>query len=129
MLSRASAGTLDTSKIEFFGEQGKLFSETADDKLYLMDKSAFSTEDTTGFEGRVRIQHNYPEGGYEIKFKAYTAVCSGVGIEPYISLKDEHAASSDSMFTITNPGMPHPKNKSYVNLYWAACKGQFRKFR
>lgn len=112
-----------------FGDDGRLFSSGSID-YYLLSIQSYMSEDSTGYRGSVRAVKKYPGGGYEIKLKDYSARC----VAPFdhmVQIVWSEPGKDDSVpVAIKNPAKPPtPDTKESYNLYWAACRGQFQRFK
>ena len=112
-----------------FGADGRLFSSGRDD-YFLLSARPEGNEDATGYVGQVRIVRHYEGGGYQIFIKDYSAWCRSLsGALEFVWSTPGDTASAQSE-TIANPNKrPDTSLKETYNLYWAVCRGQFRKFK
>ena len=125
-----SASAQEVGNLESFGQDGRLYS-TSGDEYYLLSRQSYTSEDSRGYQGQVRIVKKYPGGGYEIKMKDYVARCFApfdnmtmvmmreVGQEEY----------SETIDIKSSEKTPSASKKDAYNLFWAACQSQFRKFK
>jgi hypothetical protein len=113
-----------------YGTDGRLFSAGTID-YFLLSRRSYLTEDSSGYEGQVRAVRKYPGGGYEIKLKDFTARC----IAPFdnivqIAWSDPAQQGSKHVVPVKNPAkFPRQDAKESYNLYWAACRNVFQKFK
>ncbi len=116
--------------IQTFGSNGRLFS-AGDNDYFLLSRQSYATEDSTGYQGQIRVVKKYSGGGYEIKMRDYIARCNA----PFdhmvqIVWSEPGKEGSEHTVAIKNPtNFPAEVTKDSYNLYWAACHGQFRKFK
>jgi hypothetical protein len=127
-----SAICQELGPIERFGADGRLFSSGGDD-YFLLSRQRYVSEDSSGYEGQVRIVKKYPNGGYEIHMRDYIARCvAPFDKQVYVvwAAAGEMDSKPGEPISITNPeSLPNAANKESYNLYWAACHNQFRKFK
>jgi hypothetical protein len=115
---------------ETFGTDGRQFSAGQID-YFLLSRQRYVSEDSSGYQGDVRAVKKFPGGGYEIVLKRYIARCSApVDNLVYVSWSNPGEQSNPHMVSIKNPGkFPGQDAKESYNLFWAACHGQYRKFK
>jgi hypothetical protein len=115
-------------EVKAFGDNGRLFSPGSID-YYLLSIQSYMTEDSTGYLGSVRAVKKYPGGGYEIKIKDYSARC----VAPFdhiVQITWSEPGTENSVSVPINPDKrPAADTKESYNLYWAACRGQFQKYK
>jgi hypothetical protein len=112
-----------------YGEDGRLYSRDQDEH-YLLSRQSYGTEDSTGYEGQIRIKKNYPGGGYEVQTFRYLARCGAVDGETMIkTLALDDPDKELASVRIDPKKRPGPGLKNAYNLFWAACHEQFRKFK
>ena len=128
----ASVGTSNgqqLGEIKNFGDDGRLFSSGGID-YYLLSVQSYMSEDSTGYLGSVRAVKKYPGGGYEIKLKDYSARCIAPFDRGVQVTWSEPGKENSVSVPIDNPDRrPAPETKESYNLYWAACRQQFRRFK
>jgi hypothetical protein len=113
---------------ETFGDKGRLYN-TGSDEYYLLSRRRYATEDSFGYEGRLRLVRKYEGGGYEEKLMDYTARCNAYDKLIYVVV-GEAGSEEHGNVDIKNPEkFPGEAKKAAYNLYWAACHGQFRRFK
>lgn len=114
--------------IKTYGDYGRLFSSGKDD-YYLLSIRSYVTEDSSGYQGRVRIVKKFPGGGYELKFKDFVARCNAP-FDHEVQIMWSEAGKNDYVsIPIKSPNkLPSPDIKESYNLYWAACFEKFRRF-
>jgi hypothetical protein len=128
----AYASAQERGSLQLFGESGRLISSVAQSDVFLLSKQSYSSEDSFGFQGQIRIVKKYEGGGYEELIRDYVAHCSAVdqpggGREVFFSTPGD----DDDTYSvpIKQPDRrPAEVSKGAYNLYWATCQGQFRKF-
>jgi hypothetical protein len=126
-----SVSSQEMGSLQTFGADGRLFSSGHDD-YFLLSRQGYATEDSSGYEGQVRIKKNHPNGGYEIIMRDYLARCRSYDRMVYVVWFDagERDQGGGHNVDIKNQGAsPGSAEKDSYNLYWAACQGQFRKFK
>jgi hypothetical protein len=122
----------EMGRLQTFGSDGRLFSAGPND-YFLLSRQSYVSEDSSGYEGQIRQVKKYPGGGYEIKLREYIARCVApfdnmMYVVWYEAGQREQGASHS--VDIKNPGrFPGLATKDSYNLYWAACHGEFRKFK
>ena len=126
------ANAQEMGPLQTFGSDGRLFSSSGDD-YFLLSRQSYATEDSRGYDGQIRQVKKYPGGGYEIKMRDFIARC----VAPFDNMvyvvwyqpgaRDE--STSRSVDIKTPHRFPGAATKDSYNLYWAACHGQFRKFK
>jgi hypothetical protein len=125
-----TARAQETGPLEKFGTDGRLFSSGQDD-YFLLSKQSYVSEDSAGYSGQVRIVKKYEGGGYEIKLKNFSARCRAP-FDNIVAIYWSEPGNEDAPdpVEIKNPNrFPGAAVKDSYNLYWAACYGQFRKFK
>jgi hypothetical protein len=123
------SGAQELGPEQNFGPDGRLYSKDQDDH-FLLSRQSYATEDSAGYEGQIRIKKNYPGGGYELQTFRYLARCGAVDGDTMIKTlalddQDRELAS----VRVDPKRRPGPGLKNAYNLFWAACHGQFRKFK
>jgi hypothetical protein len=120
------AASQQMGPIENFGTDGRLYSTDR----YLLSRQSYGTEDSVGYEGQFRIIKRYEAGGYELETYDYIARCRSVDnsseIMTFRSGNREEPLASVKVDTGKRPGSGLT---NAFNLFWAACYGQFRKFK
>lgn len=128
----ASLRAQEVGPLQTFGSDGRLFS-AGDNDYYLLSRRSYMTEDSSGYDGQIRQVKKYPGGGFEIKIKDYIARCNApfdndvlvVWFEP-----GEKETGQGRSVAIKRPDkFPGSATKDSYNLYWAACHGNFKKFK
>jgi hypothetical protein len=124
------ARSQELGQVETFGSDGRQFSSAQID-YYLLTRQRYVSEDSSGYQGDVRAVKKFPGGGYEIVLKRYIARCSApVDNQVYVSWSNPGEESNPHTVSIKNPGkFPGQGAKESYNLFWAACRGQYRKFK
>lgn len=126
--SAQSVLSQERGPLQSFGPEGRLYS-SGQDQHFLLSRQSYGAEDSTGYEGQVRIVVKYPTGGYEIKIRNYIVDCTGEANS--VAFRD--SGQSDTEYPDAHPvtpgKSPTPRQKDAYNLYWATCHGQFRKFK
>jgi hypothetical protein len=130
LLVNAAGAQGVASQSERFGKSGKLYSVAASsgetEKFYLLTKRTLPSEDGVYYDGTILRVEEVPGGGYANSENAFSVTCSSdnpimvsIGFEPQ---KKE---------TAINPSLKSPPQESRhpYNLWWAACRNQFQKFR
>lgn len=112
--------------IQSFGSEGRLYSIDR----YLLSRQSYGTEDSTGYQGQFRIVKRYDGGGYEVETFDYIARCRAVDDNSSIMTfrpgnLDEPLASVG----VNIQKRPAAALTNAFNLFWAACHGQFQKFK
>lgn len=112
--------------IENFGADGRLY--TTD--RYLISRQSYGSDDSVGFEGQFRVVKRYEGGGYQIETFDYIARCRAVDGESKLMTfrqgnRDEQLAS----VPVDTQRRPGKGLTNAYNLFWAACYGQFDKFK
>jgi hypothetical protein len=116
--------------LQTFGSDGRLFSAGTID-YFMLSRQSYATEDSSGHQGQVRAVKKFSGGGYEIILKDYIARCNA----PFDNMveiiwSDPGQQGSERSVAIKNPSkFPGQATKESFNLYWAACQGQFLKFK
>ena len=126
------AAAQELGPIKTYGDDGRLFSSGNDD-YYLLSIRSYVSEDSSGYQGKVRIVKKYPGGGYELKFRDFIARCNApfdheVQIMWSETGKDDYASIPSVPIKSPNK-LPSPDAKESYNLYWAACFEKFQRFR
>ncbi len=113
-----------------YGENGRLFS-SGDDDYFLLSRQTYATDDSSGYQGQIRVVKKYSGGGYEIKTRDYIARCNAPFDHMVQIIWSEPGEDTNPRYVpIKNPGkFPGRAIKDSYNLYWAACHDQFRKFK
>jgi hypothetical protein len=117
-------------EIQTFGPNGRLYSRDRNEH-YLLSRQAYGTEDSVGYRGQIRLVIHRDRGGYEILTRDYVARCRA-GDEPpsvatYEQGREEETSNSTRIGNANRP--PSVRLKNAYNLFWAACYGQYRKFK
>ena len=108
------------------GASGRLFSDGPAGRFFLLSRQSFAAEHAGGFSGAFRIE----EAGTKAERRlTYEAICASerpgyrnvTVIGPDKSTRDVHPMSETQK--------PAPAYRDMHNLYWAACRKQFRRFR
>lgn len=117
--------------LQTYGADGRLFSSSISSDYFLLSRQSYITEDSSGYGGDVRIVRKYEGGGFEIILKQYTARCAApFDNSVQIIWSDPGDEANSTTVNVANAGRsPGADQKDSYNLYWAACKGQFRKFK
>jgi hypothetical protein len=116
-------------EIKSFGDDGRLFSSGSTD-YYLLSTRSYMTEDSSGYQGSVRIVKKYPGGGYEMKLKDYFARCTAPFDHAVQITWSEPGNENSVSVPINNPDKrPTADTKESYNLYWAVCRQQFIRFK
>jgi hypothetical protein len=124
----ASAWCQEIGGVETFGGKGRLYSTGSNDH-YLISRQSYATEDSSGYEGRLRIVKKYGGGAYEEILMDYTARCNAYDKMIYVSIRKAGIEDGESIDIKGQNKFPGQEKKAAYNLYWAACHGQYRKFR
>lgn len=127
----SAASAQEVGELESFGQDGRLYS-MGSDEFYLVSRQTYGTEDSVGYQGQIRIVKKYPGGGYEIKMMDYIARCRAVDGDTMIMLKDTGKGEDEftkNMVSVRPEQAPGAAKKDAYNLFWAACRSQFRKFK
>lgn len=127
-----AAAAQEFGEPERFGENGRAFSVGQND-YYLLSRRSYISEDSRGYEGQIRQVKKYPGGGYEIKIRDFLARC----VAPFDNMTyviwfepGEQDQGKGTSVDIKNPAsLPSPRLKDSYNLYWAACRNTFGKFK
>lgn len=116
--------------MESFGTDGRQFSSAQID-YFLLTRQRYVSDDSSGYQGHVRAVKKFPGGGHEVILKRYVARCSApADNQVYVSWSNPGEESNPHMVNIKNPGkFPGQDAKESYNLFWAACHGQYRKFK
>jgi hypothetical protein len=121
----------DRGALETFGTDGRLFSAGKED-YYLLSRQSYVSEDSSGYEGQVRVVMHYQADAYEIRLKDYLARCRSYdGMMDVVWFKpEEREQGTGYTVAIQKPDKrPGADKKESYNLYWAACNGKFLKFK
>ncbi len=114
---------------KLFGDDGRLFSSGRSD-YYVLSIQPYMSEDSVGYQGKVRIVKKYEGGGYEVKYKDFIARCKAP-FDHMIQIMWSESGKEDYSDTvpIKYPNKPPPPEaRDSYNLYWAACESRFQKF-
>jgi len=117
------------SASEEYGADGRLFS-SGSDEYFLLSKTPDQREDSSGYRGQTRVVHHFRTGGFEILMKDYAAWCVTTDNNPSVAwsnVGDTNAPPVTVPIRITRK--PKSQQKESYNLYWAACRGKFRRFK
>jgi hypothetical protein len=116
--------------LESYGTDGRLFSPGMID-YFLLTRQPYATEDSSGYEGDVRAVKKFVNGGYEIILKHYGARCNAPFDNMVQIIWSDPGDDNNYIYVdIKNPTkFPGEDKKESYNLYWAACYGQFQKFK
>lgn len=121
-----SASSQERGVVVNFGLDGRLYSTDR----YLLTRQSYGTEDSVGYEGQFRVVKRYEGGGYELETYDYLARCRAVdsnsSIVTFRPGSHEETLASVEVNLEKHPG---PGLTNAFNLFWAACYGQFRKFK
>jgi hypothetical protein len=125
-----AAWSQEMGPIQTFGNKGRLYSSGSDD-YFLMSRQSYATEDSSGYEGQLRLVKKYEGGGYEEKLMDYIARCNApFDHNTYVVVREAGSEEyGDSVNIATPEKFPGQTKKPAYNLYWAACHGQFSKFK
>jgi len=121
----------EVGTLQSYGTDGRLFS-TGEIDYFLLSRQSYGTEDSIGYTGQIRIVKKYAGDGFEIQMRDYTARCTSYDENIYVMWSEAGKGDSGEgrMVDIKTPNrLARPAVKDSYNLYWAACKGQFRKFK
>jgi hypothetical protein len=124
------ASSEELGDLKSYGQSGRLYSAGQAD-YYLLSRQSGGTEDSAGYIGQIRIVEKYDGGAYEESIKNYTARCNAFDKRVYVAIVEQGKEFdlSDSI-DIKNPERHPGKAKvAYYNLYWAACRTIFQKFK
>jgi hypothetical protein len=97
----------------------------------MLSRQSYATEDSSGHQGQVRAVKKYPGGGYEIIVKDYIARCYAP-FDHMVEIIWSNPGQEDSAHSVAiknSSKLPEQATKESYNLYWAACHGQFQKFK
>lgn len=118
---------VELGKVETFGPQGRVFATEGARQLVLMSRQSYAAEHAAGFAGTFRVI----EGGTQRVYR-YEAVCNSerkgyrlvrATLEGAKEQDEAYSASIDEKLKA-----PKQVEKAAYNLYWAACRKQFRRF-
>jgi hypothetical protein len=129
LLVSPAKSQVDHKAVERFGKSGKLYSlakeNTATEKYFLLARRGISSEDGLYSDGTIRTVKEVP-GAYAISESEFSATCSS---DNPISVSI--GSDPQKKQTAVNPSLKSPPRgqKHSYNLWWAACKNQFKKFR
>jgi hypothetical protein len=117
-----------SSAPEEYGSDGRLFS-SGSDEYFLLSKTPDQREDASGYRGQTRVVHHFRTGGFEVLMKDYTAWCVTTDNKPSVVWSNAGDTNAAVAVPIGNTLAPRSNQKESYNLYWAACRGKFRRFR
>lgn len=130
----ATPGYCQIKGTEFsFGEEGRLYSKGEDDSFLLWQQNGYYG----GHEyasGAIRTRKKYEGGGYEDQRLHFYITCTREGISNFVSVvslsEREDSPKPLAVIGIERPDKrPSPAKLAAYNLYWAACRAAFQKFR
>jgi hypothetical protein len=97
---------------------------------YLLSRQSYGTENSRGYEGQFRIIKRYAGGGYQMDTFDYIARCQAVDGQSMItSFRNGNHDEPLGKARVDPRRRPSTSLLNAYNLFWAACYGQFRKFR
>jgi hypothetical protein len=117
-----------SSASEEYGADGRLFS-SGSDEYFLLSKTSDQRENSSGYRGQTRVVHHFRTGGFEVLMKDYTAWCVTADNYPSVSWSTTGDANTPVTIPIRSMSKPKSQQKESYNLYWAACRGKFRRFK
>jgi hypothetical protein len=112
--------------VEEFGPDGRAYGKDR----FLLSRQSYGSEDSVGYQGQIRIVKRYDGGGYELETFDYIARCRAV--DSNSELMTFRAGNRDDPLAsvpIDIQKRPGPGLVNAFNLFWAACYGQFGKFK
>jgi hypothetical protein len=119
---------VELGKIESFGPQGRVFATDRSGKLFLLSRQSYAAEHGAGFTGEFRVVE-----GTEQRLYRYETVCASErkgyrlvrATAPGAKEPDPaYSASIDERLKA-----PKPAEQAAYNLYFAACRKLFRRFK
>ena len=112
-------------RVETFGPKGRLFSAGPTGRFFLLSRQSFTAEHGAGYTGDFRI---VTDGTMPAEWRlGYEIICNSVRAG-YRSVQviDRDKATQD---TSPASGPRTGAAKEVQNLYWAACRSRFLRFR
>lgn len=100
---------------------GRLYSRDRGE-YYLISCQTYTSNDSKGYTGKLRIVKNYSDDGYEVKTIYYTARCyTQFDDVTYVSITESEATSGSLTDVRRANKKPGRTDKHAHPLYWAAC--------
>jgi len=132
LLGMALAEAQGPGQDEYFGRDGKLFSveRSGSDRIkrYLLNRRPISGEDGFYYDGKIRTRTDIDGGGYTIDETAFFLECSSAAEEVSVRFGSEIDRGSGTRIQ-KGRQKPGRSELNAYNLWWAACKDEFRKFK
>lgn len=119
---------VELGKVETFGPRGRLFATEGARKLVLMSRQSYGAEHATGFAGTFRVI----EGSTQRDYRYETVCASERKGYRLVRATLEGAKEQDEAYSANvNERLKAPKQaeKAAYNLYFAACRRQFGRFK
>jgi hypothetical protein len=119
---------VELGKVESFGPRGRVFATEGTRELVLMTRQSYVAEHGAGFAGAFRVI----EGGTQRVYRYETVCASERKGYRLVRATQEGAKEQDEAYSASIDEAikaPKPAEKAVYNLYFAACRKQFMRFK